>query len=60
MKLESVLIKCVLVLSLLSPALPERAQRELTLDECRALTLDGKHLKIDINSTEDAETVQNT
>ena len=47
MKLESVLIKCVLVLSLLLPALPGRAQRVLTLDECRALALDGnKQLQV--------------
>ena len=41
MEFKSLLIKCVLVLFLISPPLEARAQRVLTLDECRALALDN-------------------
>ena len=41
MKFKSLLIKCVLVLFLISPSLDARAQRVLTLAECRAMALEN-------------------
>ncbi len=41
MKFKSLLIKCVLMAFLISPSLEARAQRVLTLAECRAMALEN-------------------
>ena len=41
MEFKSLLLKCLLVMFLISPSLEARAQRVLTLEECRAMALDN-------------------
>ena len=61
MELKSLLIKCFLVMFLISPPLQARAQRVLTLDECRTMALENnKQMQVSRVKQSIAENLRNS